>query len=305
MLSLNYPPCPFKCGYCKGNSYHVCRKCGMINDHRSSDCGKIKGQLFSTSSPFAMQTAKTGCIFNCGFCRPNQSHQCRTCNAINTHRTKDCPVNKVKAVNSTRNTVPCFSLLSNFHPTGSIGKKSSTFQTNFHPRNVSGDSEINNSSLLILIQRNQEMYIAVHVDNVCGRGIIIAGGDINSGEDPMKASKREAKEEQGFSGGSNSVDLLKKYDTIIKNGPRSGKSATFYTYVTMATQSDFDWRKATTKNEIKEPSLILNEFWRDCFPLGGKCSYIYAVKVKALLSSNLVYFPVKRDIQEAIKERSL
>ena len=31
------------------------------------------------------------CIFNCGYCKPGQFHNCRSCGAINAHRTKDCP----------------------------------------------------------------------------------------------------------------------------------------------------------------------------------------------------------------------
>ena len=33
------------------------------------------------------------CVFNCGYCQVGNPHYCRTCSAINQHRTINCPNN--------------------------------------------------------------------------------------------------------------------------------------------------------------------------------------------------------------------
>lgn len=34
------------------------------------------------------------CKLACGYCRKNEIHNCRICNDLNQHRSKDCPINK-------------------------------------------------------------------------------------------------------------------------------------------------------------------------------------------------------------------
>jgi 8-oxo-dGTP pyrophosphatase MutT (NUDIX family) len=73
MISEN---CVFNCGFCIPGKAHVCRKCGAINSHRSSDCSNIE---------------KYACVFDCGFCTAGRAHVCYKCKMTNDHRSSDCP----------------------------------------------------------------------------------------------------------------------------------------------------------------------------------------------------------------------
>ena len=148
----------------------------------------------------------TNCIFNCGFCQPGNSHICRKCNAINDHRSKNCPksacifncgfcqpgeshicsncnaINNHRSINCTFNQNNCITISRN------IFIPPSNFQ---NPVNVGGYIySIHNGIKYVLLCRRG-------VSGPMYSKIFGPGGAINNGETADQAIIRETFEEAG------------------------------------------------------------------------------------------------------------
>ena len=278
-MSSRRSPCPFNCGWCGPNQPHVCKKCGKFNDHRSINCNEttVSPTLKCSPCPQNKQKFATGSV--------PRSANCST---------------QSKSLTSLSNYSGLWTFSSPLQVPPPQVPALQVPSPQVHSRIIPGHTDVKNSALLILIQKEGKTYVSVHFDTICNRKIIIPGGDNNPGEDPIDASKREASEEQGFHT-DGKVTLINEYATVIKKGPRRGKSITFYVCITEATHQNFDWKSATTPNESTNSCVIPKIFrGKGCyFPLGGNNSHIYAVEVNTLLASEDFYGPHKYVLKKA------
>jgi predicted NUDIX family NTP pyrophosphohydrolase len=226
MSSLNL--CKFKCGHCAQNDSssrhggHYCRKCGLINGHRSYDC--------DGSGPHCT-LYKGG---RCTPCQKNNSdykyggHKCCHCGAINLHLSKNCPQHTQNITLCTLykggRCTPCQKNNSdykygghkcchcgaiNLHlskncPQRPEEKECSDTITAFshkpRPRpSVYWKTNKKRVSGVLLVKSNGKFLVQYRGQNVSSPNMFGApGGSAEAGETPLKTALRETREETGI-----------------------------------------------------------------------------------------------------------